>query len=617
MVQDGCADEQSNNIRVADEYLRPKKTWVATPSNLAETLAVLKQHKRFGFDTETTGLSRKDRLFSAIVACAAGSFYFSYKDYGDGSPFFSPKDIPEHFQWMFDQAEAIFISNAKYDMYMAGCEGIVFSQDNVICTHVQGRILRNNMLSYSLESQARALGLEKDGGVDEYIKEHKLYTKVSVPGKDTKEKKPHFDQVPFPIITKYGFQDAWLHYAIGETNDKAITTCTDRSRVYANERKLTRVCFDIERRGIGVNWQYIVSARDWELCQLTRTQREFEVLTNESYEGTKSQLIRLFQESGDTIPLTEKGNPSLKGDVLDTFKSPVAQIEKRIRSHNQRIATYYSSFLHFALTDRIHANIRQAGTETGRFSYADPNLQNLPKDEDSVAPYVVRGCFVPAPGHFFASLDYSQLEYRLMLDYAGEHYLIREIRAGADVHQAMADMVGISRNFAKTLNFAILYGSGIANIADMLGITLREAQELRSLYFGRLPKVGRFIDRVVSVAKSRGYVKNWLGRYCYLPHHTMAYKMPNHLIQGGGADVIKKAMVESRGVFNARSGLVLQVHDELVVEVHENECEKVAELQKYMEAAYTPQNGMELKVDVSFSKSSLAKRELSGDLNAS
>jgi DNA polymerase-1 len=246
-------------------------------------------------------------------------------------------------------------------------------------------------------------------------------------------------------------------------------------------------------------------------------------------------------------------------------------------------------------------------------SYSNPNLQNIPKEdepEDLTKPYIVRESFIPRDGYHFVSLDYDQVEYRLMLDYAGEMKVIRRVLEGEDLHQVMADMVGVSRKIAKTLNFAVLYGSGSDNIAKMLGISSSQASELKLQYFGRLPKVSNFISRVKSVGRARGYIVNWMGRRCHLDNRKFAYRLPNHLIQGGAADVIKQAMIVNADYLRRkRSFMTVQIHDDILHEIHNSELDIVPDIKKIMESVYTPKNGMKLTVSPEISKRSWAYRD--------
>jgi DNA polymerase-1 len=198
----------------------------------------------------------------------------------------------------------------------------------------------------------------------------------------------------------------------------------------------------------------------------------------------------------------------------------------------------------------------------------------------------------------------------MFLDYAGEEKLISEINAGKDVHQATADEIGCTRTQAKTINFMLLYGGGGQKLADMLKISLMEAYTLRKKYFSRLPKVRHLINLVQSVGKHRGYIWNWLGRHYHISSPDYAYVLMNHLIQGGCADVVKIAMVQVHEFLKGyKSRMLLQVHDELLFEIHESELYLVPRLKEIMESVYKPRNGLRLTCSVDHSWRSWGTRD--------
>jgi DNA polymerase I len=368
--------------------------------------------------------------------------------------------------------------------------------------------------------------------------------------------------------------------------------------VYENEVALTKVIFGMNRRGILLDREYTKKALAYEEGLIKKARAEFEIDTGHPYKESSKLFAEIFDSRGEPYPLTDKGNPSFKADFLEGLDTHTARLINQVRKHEKRASTYYRPFLHFGRTGIIHPNLNQAGTTTGRFSASNPNLQNPPKEdlpEDEGKPYYIRSCFVPRPGYCFVSVDYSAVEFLVMLDYAGETSVIREVLSGGDVHQVTADMLGVSRKVAKTLGFGLLYGLGIDNFAKALGVEVREARALRALYFRRLPAVKKFTDKVKYVAERRGYITNWMGRRLYLPDKRFSYKMLNHLIQGGAADVIKKAMVQIQPLFaNRKSGMLLNIHDELVFEMQPDEFDLLEPATKIMESVYRPLNGMKL-----------------------
>lgn len=242
-------------------------------------------------------------------------------------------------------------------------------------------------------------------------------------------------------------------------------------------------------------------------------------------------------------------------------------------------------------------------------SSADPNLQNLKKadedDPEDLDPFPVRRAFIPDDDCILVMADFQAMEYRMMLDYTKQYDLIEKVKAGLDLHQSTADLVGISRKHAKTLNFAILFGAGAGKIAGMMGITETEARDLIKKYYLGLPYVEKFIGEVKAAAKTRGYVTNWFGRRISYPDLNETFKAVNHIIQGGCADVMRIAMNRCHDLLDCtQSQMNLTIHDELVFNIHRSELDLIPQLADIMVKAY-PYRRMPHGVEVSYSEKSL------------
>lgn len=571
------------------------------------------QRTTFGVDTETTGLLESDSLFSLIIS-GDEDYYFSFNERHDHC--LDREAVLSRLKEFFSRDDLyLFLHNAKFDMRMLAKEGI-FISGTVHCTYAIERVIRNNYFgdsAYRLEGLAERRGWAKDDKVAEYISKHRLYSRVEIPGKKKIVQLKHFDQVPLDVIVPYGCQDGRVTLNIGVDQLQTLARLDhDRDKrqppwgtVVENEIRFTKTAFRMERRGVMIDKPFVAKALEYEIEKINSYQRQFTDMTGEKFVDSGKLFQKVFDAVGEKYPLTEKGNPSFKAEVLDDMTSPIASVINNIRHHDKRAGTYYASFLYFVGDgDIIHPDVRQAGTETGRCSYRDSNLQNVPKEdepEDQETPYHVRESFIPRPGHFYYSVDYKQQEFRMMLDYAGEMRLIKAINEGADVHTATAELCGITRKQAKTINFGLLYGMGIEKLARSLGITVREAKELKATYFGKLPYVQAFIRKVIGAGEARGYVHNWAGRRCHIAQKDWAYILPNHLIQGGCSDVIKTAqnriddMLLSR---NSPSSMLLQVHDELLIETPFGDERIIEPIKDIMEAVYPSQNGMRLDVSI-------------------
>jgi DNA polymerase I-like protein with 3'-5' exonuclease and polymerase domains len=481
-------------------------------------------------------------------------------------------------------------------------------------TEVMARLLKNDELEYSLHRCAERIGLAKSGAVDECIKSHKLWEWLPLQeGKKKREKKLYFNKVPPEIIIPYGEQDGLVTFQLGNYQLEKIDEwkkslpagLRDPQRIYENESSLTRVCSFIEARGIRIDRQYCERAAAYEHGNIVQATNDFKALTSLDFVDSNKVLAQAFTALNENFPKTDKGNPSFTDDVLSTLKSPVAAVVQRYRTAYKKRNTYYLNFL--SLADDagfLHANIRQAGTGTGRFSMSNPNLQNVTKEEEEAQEFKIRNAFIPRENHFFFEIDFKAMEFRLMLEYAEELSLIEKIKAGLDPHQATADLTGLSRKHAKTLNFGLLYGMGKDKLADSLGITVEEAIRFKRQYFDALPGVKEFIRKATSAAEVRGFVFNWAGRRYQFPDPKFAYKAANAIIQGGCAEIMKFAMVEIHDyLLPKKSKMVLQVHDSLLLEVHKSELYVVPIVMNILRSVY-PYKHMPMDVSVAHSRTS-------------
>ena len=573
--------------------------------NFLETLTRFEKPGCYGLDTETTGLLESDRLFSIILSDHLGAYYFNFQEYTDTNLEFKlPRKWLAKFRPIFYEAASTwFMHNAKFDMRMLIKEGLTL-RGNVHCTMALERIVKNNYFGagYTLKACLKRIGDAKDDGVEKYIREHKLYEKVKIPGKKKISTNKFFWKVPLEVIHPYGEQDATGCRTLGMIQQYKLSE--DLKVVADTEKELTKTCFKMERRGVKIDRSYVTKALEHETNQIDEAKRRFQEETGFEFHDSGKHFAKVFDHHGEKYPLTAKGNPSFKAEALDAMVTPVAKLIKTIRRHEKYARTYYSSFLYYAdENDIVHANIRQSGTEHGRMSYADPNLQNVPKednDSDRVKPFIVRASFVPRADHCFFMVDYKAQEFRLLLDYVGEKELIKMIMGGHDPHQATADLVGVTRKEAKTINFGLLYGMGVDLLAKRLKCSVMDARDKRDQYFGKLPRVRGFLKKVAERGKTRGYVKNWTGRRCHLNDSDRAYILPNHIISGGCADMMKRAMNRIEKETHAR--MVIQVHDELVFEQSIGMFGEIEKAKEIMESVYTPRNGMfmECSVDHSF-----------------
>ena len=369
----------------------------------------------------------------------------------------------------------------------------------------------------------------------------------------------------------------WGDETLGE---KLISPLVD------NEMKLTNVCYDIERRGFKIDRAYcekVVSQLNFKLHNLNN---EFFDLVGVPFVDSPKSLEISLKKVGILGGKTELGNASFTDDVLSKETHRAARVILEIRDANKKLSSYFNAFLYYAdKNDYIHCNIKQSATATGRFSITEPALQTLSADESNEES--VRRAFIPEEDFCLVSIDYKAFEFRAMLDLAGEEELALKIEQGLDPHQSTADMVGISRKEAKTLNFMLLYGGGQQKLADSLGVPLEEAARIKRKYFRALPRVRNLIYNSFSMARERGFLWSIFNRRYFFHDSNFCYKALNYLIQGSTSDAMKLSMVRIDSFLkDKKSRMVLTVHDEIILYVYKDELDLIPEIMEIMRNAY-------------------------------
>jgi DNA polymerase-1 len=544
------------------------------------------------FDCETTGLSsfHNSRMFSLAVGDLKGnSWYFNFKSYpvDEAAPVLNYRDLEPLF---FGRPRLWIAHNAKFDMHFLSRHGL-FAKGRFADTRALARLFENHhhhlnpLGGYSLEDCAkRWLSQEKDDRVKKWMDENHAYTML--PG--YQRKNYHFDLVPLKIISEYAMIDA-------EVTAKLYLFLKDNcyeTPMWETEIDLTSALFHVEQRGVLVDRQYIEQAFGFEKYKYEEALKSL----NEKIPGFTDSakfLSPILRDEGFDLPLTDTGRDQVSDQVLIQKPSEYAEMVLKYRDANKRLNTYWTNYLYLKdLSDVIHTSFDQAGTVTGRLSARDPNLQNIPAED--VSDFPIRRAFIARPGFKIVSIDYKAVEFRLALEYAGELELIEKIKQGHDPHQATADLTGLTRKQAKTLNFAILFAAGKDKLAGMLGCTPTEAQEMKWNYFGSLPRLKSFIDRAMDRLKTRGFVENVYGRRYKFERFLYqgkwrdnSYKACNLIIQGSSADIMKRAIVKCEALLNPyESKMLLTIHDELIFSIAEDEMFLIAQLKKTMESAY-------------------------------
>ena len=578
-----------------------KKISINDSERMLRAVSRLGAIEKISLDVESTGLEYYDRIFAVILYTPQISFYFNFND-------LTEKHLDrEHFKLfapLFDNPDIKwFIHNAVFDLTMIMKEGMNL-KGRVYCTMTLERVLQNNRLLYTLDHLAKEHGLPEklSDEIKKYITKEHCITRHKIQGKRTPVRKMHFDFVPQDLMEKYGHLDGEICYLLGDRQRKEIIL-DDLKRVGKSETDLTLVVADMYMRGIKLDLSYCQAQFDKELEEIHTLKQSFFTIFGQFYSESRIILGKLFSENNLKVSSTSKGRPSFSLSSLESIDHPLPKAILEIRKKEKFVGTYYSTYLTSHSESVIRPFPKQSGTETGRFSYQSPNLQNVPRGS------FLRRCFVPRKDHLFVMIDYDQQEYRLLADLSCEASLIEQVLSGKDVHTATAELMGVDRTTAKTINFALLYGAGSGNLAKLLNIPLSKAEALKQKYFQSLPNISSFINRTIYEARTKKHIRNFLGRKLHVKKNK-EFVAVNHLIQSSGADVVKLAMVSlHKYLSDYRSAMVLQVHDEIIFEIHCSEIYIVPHLKEIMESVYRPLHGLPLTCSIGHSYTSWADKK--------
>jgi len=401
------------------------------------------------------------------------------------------------------------------------------------------------------------------------------------------------------------------------------------------EIPLSEVLFEMEKRGFKIDLEYVRLFNQKYQKLLKELEEKLFEIAGCKFNPRSSQEVSHILFKKLNLPLLKKtpksSLPSTDAEVLEELAPlhPFVKTLIQYRTLYKIKSTYLEAFLKYASTKthRIHTEFNQTGTATGRLSSQNPNLQNIPvKGEEGLA---IRRAFIAEEGCVLCSLDYSQIELRILAHFSEDKNLIEAFKKGEDIHTFTAcEVFGVPsekvtpemRRMSKAINFGIAYGMSAYGLAKELKISPKEAETIINRYFNRYPGIKEYIQKTIEFAKENGYVKTLAGRKRYIPElyssnraikdlgQRMAINTP---IQGSAADLIKCAMVALQRELkkqNLKTAIILQVHDELVLEVPENEIETIKELApKIMENPFEYLNlpyklNVPIKVNLSFGK---------------
>jgi len=505
------------------------------------------------------------------------------------------KKVLKWFQSILSTPSTKIFHNAMYDVCWIRALGLSIN-GKIVDTMIASALVDENQMRYDLNNcSKRYTGKGKN--------ETQLYEAAKSWGVDAKAE---MYKLPAIYVGTYAEQDAAITLELWRELKKEIDL-QDINSIMDMETELFPCLVDMKFKGVRVD---VEAAHKLKTTLVEQEKQSLQEIKKETQVDIQIWAARSIAQVFDKLDLsydrTEKTNsPSFTKNFLVNHPHPLVKHIARAREINKAHTTFIDTIIKHSHKGRIHAEINQlrgdnGGTVTGRFSYSNPNLQQIPARNKDLGPRI-RSLFIPEEGHTWGCFDYSQQEPRLVVHYAilqnlyGVNEVLEAYREGdADFHDIVAEMAEIPRSQAKTINLGLFYGMGKNKLQAELGVSKEKAEDLFKRYHNKVPFVKQLMDNVMRRAQDSGKIRTLLGRLCRfhlwepnqfgihkaLPHdaaltehgpgikRAYTYKALNKLIQGSAADMTKKAMIELH-----KEGIIphIQVHDELDISVKDKQ----------------------------------------------
>lgn len=559
---------------------------ILTESELDDWLARLDTAPLVSVDSETTSLNPMQAKLVGISFCIE-SHHAAYvplmHNYAGVPQQLALETVLSRLKpWLENPAKPKLGQNLKYDKHVFANHGIQLNG-----------IMHDTLLqSYVLESH-------RPHNMDSLALRHLDVKTVSyddVTGKGVN--RIGFDEVALDIATQYAAEDADITLRLHQTLYPGIQKDERLNYIYRDiEMPVLDVLFEIERNGVLLDYK-LLQKQSHELGEKLQTlEQQAHTLAGQPFNLNSPKQIQEILFTQLKLPVIKKtptGVPSTDEDVLQqlALDYPLPKLLLDYRGLAKLKSTYTDKLplMMDRNTGRVHTNYAQAVAVTGRLASSDPNLQNIPVRTSEGRR--IREAFIAPLGHKIVSADYSQIELRIMAHISQDEGLLKAFAAGEDIHRATAaEILGIpldqvdqeQRRYAKVINFGLIYGMSEFGLASQLGIERSAARAYMERYFARYPGVESYMRQTREKARQLGYVETVLGRRLWLPEINNANgnrrqgaerAAINAPMQGTAADIIKLAMIAVCNWLHQaqlRSKLIMQVHDELVLEVPDDE----------------------------------------------
>ena len=567
---------------------------IRTEKELDELMGLINQADYVSFDTETTSL---DYMLAELVGISIAlkpneAFYIPINHNYEGAEKQLEQDfVLEALKPFLESDEIPKIGhNLKYDRHILQNAGI----------DLKGTLLDTMLFSYVNNSTITRHNL--DAVSKRYLNINPT-SYEDVAGKGAKQ--IPFSEVSIDVASDYASEDADISLKLYEHIEPMVQKEAKLAKLYSEiEGPLIYTLGDIERNGVLIDSEKL-SQQSKELeAKILKLESKVQKNAGEDFNlGSPKQLQEiLYEKLGlPVIKKTPKGQPSTSEAVLQELSMdfPIVHDILSYRAISKLKSTYTDKLPKMinSNTGRVHTSYHQAVTATGRLSSSDPNLQNIPiRSEEGRR---IREAFIAPEGYKILAADYSQIELRIMAHLSKDQGLMDAFAKGQDIHQATAaeifsinidDVTPNQRRSAKAINFGLIYGMSAFGLSKQLQITRAEAQNYIEQYFERYPGVKNYMDETKLSAKKNGYVETVLGRRLYLADiESSNYQRRQYAersainapMQGTAADLIKMAMTDLHSKIRNESldaKIIMQVHDELVIEVNENQLDELSDL---------------------------------------